>query len=516
MKSHGARDEGFGDAHMGPIPLRGGVGTLTSADRQVILQRTGRSASVRYRQQWGERCLTVSGPAEWLTAAKDLANQMIKRNGEDGGRTEETPASSSGGPSRSEFQAMQETVNGHAHQFQSVWGYAQALTNGLDEVHGHLKRSQASNYTTQSQLEASDSEGPGSEHKKDEEELAKPTAEEDARRVDNGNEKDEDAGRTVFSESVDGHLEEEEPTILSTEKIDPESAKRESGDADADLLTADEAMGNHCCTCKRQVDEHNSLVIVRASSKVSETRRCRNCHNVRGAIQRLAVKHGNLVKDFTKVDGDRVQSFYEQFSHLRGEDLRSKLDETVTQWKTSTTRFEFDQNVEFLEEEDLKVKYADKPSTLENILRNGKRFFCPVKQKTLFGVPSTTPAPIKNKRTRKTTAAGGSGGDEPKMKASEKKKLGKKVDGTETKTVFLKDLVDKAQAYGSMIPSYVVDAATRAVEETKQAIHDARAKIDCGKGTAQPLIDAMTAEYEKVAEATARLKSQIDAAANFK
>ena len=163
------------------------------------------------------------------------------------------------------------------------------------------------------------------------------------------------------------------------------------GDADADLLTADEAMGNHCCTCKRQVDEHNSLVIVRASSKVSETRRCRNCHNVRGAIQRLAVKHGNLVKDFTKVDGDRAQSFYEQFSHLRGEDLRSKLDETVTQWKTSTTRFEFDQNVEFLEEEDLKVKYADKPSTLENILRNGKRFFCPVKQKTLFGVPSTTP-----------------------------------------------------------------------------------------------------------------------------
>ena len=240
MKSHGARDEGFGDAHMGPIPLRGGVGTLTSADRQVILQRTGCSASVRYRQQWVERCLTVSGPAEWLTAAKDLANQMIKRNGEDGGRTEETPASSSGGPSRSEFQAMQETVNGHAHQFQSVWGYVQALTNSLNEVHGHLKRSQASNYTTQSQLaeltqefkefkrkkstkkkfkknkftataarssqscprdprerprklkqEASDSEGPGSERKKDEEELAKPTAEEDARRVDNGNEKDE-------------------------------------------------------------------------------------------------------------------------------------------------------------------------------------------------------------------------------------------------------------------------------------------------------------------------------------
>ena len=36
---------------------------------------------------------------------------------------------------------------------------------------------------------------------------------------------------------------------------------------DADLMTADEAMATRCCTCKRVVDEHNSLVIVRATQK---------------------------------------------------------------------------------------------------------------------------------------------------------------------------------------------------------------------------------------------------------
>ena len=41
---------------------------------------------------------------------------------------------------------------------------------------------------------------------------------------------------------------------------------------DADLMTADEAMGTRCCTCKRVVDEHNSLVIVRATQK----KPCRN------------------------------------------------------------------------------------------------------------------------------------------------------------------------------------------------------------------------------------------------
>lgn len=102
----GARDDPhFGQAHMGPIPLRGG-GTLTAADRQVIMTNTGCSASVRYRPQWQERCLTITGPAEWLTRAKDMAVDLIKKNGEDGGRTADPCA----GPTRSEFQALQTTL----------------------------------------------------------------------------------------------------------------------------------------------------------------------------------------------------------------------------------------------------------------------------------------------------------------------------------------------------------------------------------------------------------------------
>lgn len=313
---------------------------------------------------------------------------------------------------------------------------------------------------------------------------------------------------------------------------------------DADMVTADEAMGTRCCTCKRPVDEHNSLVIVRASQKTPECRRCKNCHNVRGAIQRLSSKNGNLVKDFSKVDGDRLQSFYEQFSHLRGEDLRTKVEETVTQWKTQMTRFEFDQNVQFMDEEDLKLKYADRPTTLENILKNGKRFFCPVKQQTLYGDPKysanvkdveehgTTekrkgavalkedeePNTKKTKKASKKIEAGaaGSAPEECKLKAGEKKKLGKKADGAETKTVFLKDLVDKAKAYGDMIPGYVVEAANHAVLEATQIIQDVRAKCDSGKGDVQPMMDSLTAQFDKVGEATARLKSQVDAAANFK
>ena len=214
----------------------------------------------------------------------------------------------------------------------------------------------------------------------------------------------------------------------------------------------------------------------------------------------------------------------------------------MTQWKTQVTRYEFDQNVEFLNEEDLKLKYAQRPITLENILKNGKKFFCPVKQEMLYWDPKysanvkdveehgTTekrkgsvalkedeePNTKKPKKTSKKSEAAAASSAEPKIKAGEKKKLAKKADGTETKVVFLKDLVDKAKAYGEMIPGYVVEAANRAVLETMDVIKDAKAKIDSGKGDIQPLLDSLTAEFDKVGEATARLKSQVDAAANFK
>lgn len=85
MASRSTRAGSSEDAHMGPIPLKGGR-TLTAADRDDIYARTGVSCAVRYRAQWQERCLSLSGPAAWLTEAKRLADEKIKANGNEGGR----------------------------------------------------------------------------------------------------------------------------------------------------------------------------------------------------------------------------------------------------------------------------------------------------------------------------------------------------------------------------------------------------------------------------------------------
>ena len=54
------------NAHLGPLPLKNGYGTLTAADRSAIMEMTQCSAAVRMRSQWGERALTITGPPHKL------------------------------------------------------------------------------------------------------------------------------------------------------------------------------------------------------------------------------------------------------------------------------------------------------------------------------------------------------------------------------------------------------------------------------------------------------------------
>ena len=81
------------------------------------------------------------------------------------------------------------------------------------------------------------------------------------------------------------------------------------------------------------------------ASKTVETRRCRSCHNVRAALNRMTKNHGNLVSDFTHISGDKLQSFYEAHSDLRGDDLKVKIADVVSDWKESNIPgFEFNED----------------------------------------------------------------------------------------------------------------------------------------------------------------------------
>ena len=115
-----------GDAHMGPIPLPGNQGTLTSADRNKIWHETGVSATVRWRQQWQARCLSLAGPASKLTRAKEMADAAILANGVEGGRAQ------------AREDALQNQVNQMAATTTTMWQQLQLLTGRVAQLEGQL------------------------------------------------------------------------------------------------------------------------------------------------------------------------------------------------------------------------------------------------------------------------------------------------------------------------------------------------------------------------------------------
>ena len=312
---------------------------------------------------------------------------------------------------------------------------------------------------------------------------------------------------------------------------------------DATLVPEEELLADKCCTCHKDVTPENSLVIVRANGKTpSDVRRCKSCHNVRSALNRLSKNAGNLVSELlNEMDQDRLEAFYRNHGHLRGSELRSKVEETVADWKTSTTKFEFNATGEYLDEEDLTSKYASKPDILTNILKNAPRYFCPVKRTLLYADPKYTskvqdatehgtqtkrkgllvlkddaPQTKKNKaKTSKGQKDQEPSGTEQKIKAGERKKILKKLDAGNAKYLQLKDLVNRCPSSGSMIPQYVLDNANKTITFTEAVLASAKKCADEGKGDAEAVVKSLEEIVEQVGVAFARVKSQVDQAADF-
>ena len=118
-------------------------------------------------------------------------------------------------------------------------------------------------------------------------------------------------------------------------------------------------------------------LVNRQTTKRKEVRRCKSCHSLRSAVQRLQKNHRALalVEDFSQVPGNKVEAFYKAHGHLRGEDLRLALQEVVTDWKQSTTGLSFTGTGEFLDLQSLEKKYEDRPAQLDSIKEKTYKFW---------------------------------------------------------------------------------------------------------------------------------------------
>ena len=311
----------------------------------------------------------------------------------------------------------------------------------------------------------------------------------------------------AMSEAVAGHegpsvVEEvaKQQTVTGREAPAQEVAKQESSPEHvqdpADAAAAVEQLAVvpveefRCSTCHRLVDQENTVVVNRQTVKSKETRRCKACHNLKAAVSRMQKMHGNLVQDFQEVTGPKLEAFYRDHSHLRGEDLRLRLQEIVTDWKQTTSEISFTGTGDYVDKETLTEKFKDRPDQLQNVLQNSHSFYDHVRGTRLFeDVTYTREAkdsvvkgtcskrkgqlqvhgqadPLAEEQPSGSGAKKGKKGppqtgneDLPALKAAQVKKLKKKSEALNLTRLTCLDLVDKGKnQFKGMVLQYVLDA----------------------------------------------------------
>lgn len=218
------------EAHMGPFPLGKDGGTLTASDRSEIYRKTGCSAAVRFRQQWGERCLSISGPASWLSEAKRLAEECIANNGTEYGRAEPATSSSSAGQLE-ELRTRVDWLNGQQSYYNNqVWalrGEMQQMAHKMQELQQLAASAVQANAGLAKQIEEELNAQKNKKRKKKEakEKDNKKKDDEDGQKTDNKKAKDEAEKNKANAANDETQKNSEKDAETTTTRDEEQEAK---------------------------------------------------------------------------------------------------------------------------------------------------------------------------------------------------------------------------------------------------------------------------------------------------
>ena len=158
------------------------------------------------------------------------------------------------------------------------------------------------------------------------------------------------------------------------------------------MATTQEQKKIPCCTCKAQFSCEMIKVCSakprKDGSKGEDTFRCKPCHNTFGVLNRtwdLRPDLHSVYKDeFNKKD---KSAFIAKAHNCAGAELPAFIETTIRERELATRSSSFAAVSHWLDEEDLRDEFKKKQKQLDNILKNGARFFCPIRECELIGVP---------------------------------------------------------------------------------------------------------------------------------
>lgn len=354
-----------------------------------------------------------------------------------------------------------------------------------------------------------------------------------------------------------------EVTATATAEALPEAAASEATEAPSPAETATSCAGtpasgiapqvetgpglpaeNLCSTCRKPISGENSVVVARAVGKTPSSMRCKACHNLKSRINRVLSHYGTLAKDWTNVSENEKKEFYQKYKEMAGQDLLTRLQETVTEHKKTSSAVSFEGTGDYIDEIDLDEKYKNKPDQLAAIKANTRTYFCSVRQVQLNedvkykrkAVETEEYMKVQKRKMQSIPLEQGEGdgtaadsssckkgkkeaakSELPKLKAGGKKKVSKKVELMNAKKLQLMDWNCKARGekVKDLVPSYVVKASTKLVDDAVAFGVECDSILDSGHGDADEVIKKADAFMEQLTEMMGRVKCQVDQALAF-
>ena len=229
-----------------------------------------------------------------------------------------------------------------------------------------------------------------------------------------------------------------------------------------------------CCSCKiTGFVLSECVVILRASGKQKGIYRCKKCHALRSRCDRLVANNGSTVSNWSSVPEDEKTAFYNECKSLVKEDLHLKMQELIVHTHRRTSILSFTGTGNFIDEEDVRTKYANKPSQLEAVLQNSRTMLHPTRRVTLYedlDFASKMHDEEENTETKKRTAefahkpvtkkiktptddADETMNTDPPLKPAQQKNIEKKLAAMQAVRYALRDVIESVEKIMRSCPS---------------------------------------------------------------
>ena len=293
-----------------------------------------------------------------------------------------------------------------------------------------------------------------------------------------------------------------------------------------------------CQLCAQKVDKKDAVCLnagkLQDDPNKKAFHRCTKCNSFSSRIYRAKGK------GLSWASAEAKQEFFAKHNHLCGKELKKELDFSTIQVERDVAKDQDDEDIEWLDEVDLKDKYKNKPDQLKSILDTAEKKFHPTRKCTLyadikFSSKSSRghesheeskrkctsvemlkgPKKVKVDKVEKVEAEG----DAPQSKSLGKKerarlaKLADKLQDIHVEWDSVKQNIDDVKAF---LPQPLLELAKKAAAEVQACMAEVQVVLTEGwVGDPKKVVERVAAAAQAGLASNARVASMVKLAAEM-